>query len=634
LKFLLRCINSVRSFFVSHSSFPSNYDELILQFLSHFKKTVQKAAQQGQEAVDEMSQVMDEIDRGNDRVVEQIHASNEEIRLAVNVIREIESKTKMINDIAFQSKILSFNASVEAARAEEHGKGFAVVAKEMGTLAEISGQSAKEISEIVRHGVSSVESVIVSNIAKIESMIENSKSLASSGAEKSHKCKDVLGQIVFNVGRVEEQAQQIAAAAQQQIAGFESMKASVHSLQEALGETATDALNGITIAETLMASVETVQRISAQFSLKKKQVLEQKGLSVIPARAPIRLGMSAASTGAVAAQGYGMKVGAQAYFGKVNQQGGVHGRKVELVHLDDGYDPVKADANTRDLLDRQKVFALFGYVGTATAASALKVITNSDVPFIAPLTGAQKLRVPIDENIFNLRASYIDEAEMMIEYIVSDLNLKKVAVLLQDDAYGSAGEVGVQKALAKRGLSIQAKGIYTRQTKDVELAFKVLRAAKPDVIVMVGTAAACGAFATKCKEGALGTKLFSLSFVGASSFMEMAGTFGEGVYISQVVPSPWDKSLPIVEDYQADMQRQGESSYSYSSLEGYIAAKVVYEALQKVGPHLSRENFAKALSSIVQNLDGVDVDLSLEGRSKPRQVWLTRIERGVLKPVA
>jgi len=154
----------------------------------------------------------------------------------------------------------------------------------------------------------------------------------------------------------------------------------------------------------------------------------------------IKIGMSNAQTGNAAALGSGVKSGAETYFNKINSSGGVNGRKVNLVAYDDGYEPAKCKGNTQKLLEQDDVFALFGYVGTPTSAAILPILSNTDAIYFGPFTGAASLRTPVKKNIFNVRASYGDETDGLVEHLTTDLKLNKVGIFIQDDAYGAAGE--------------------------------------------------------------------------------------------------------------------------------------------------------------------------------------------------
>lgn len=347
----------------------------------------------------------------------------------------------------------------------------------------------------------------------------------------------------------------------------------------------------------------------------------------------VTIGMSNVLSGPTAALGTGMKVGAEAFFDKVNKDGGVGGRKIKLVSMDDGYEPEKAVANTKKLIEEDKVFALFGYVGTPTSTAVKPLVITNNIPFFAPFTGAEFLRNPVTKNIFNIRASYFDETEQLVNYFVTKLNVKKIGLMIQDDAYGAAGKAGVMKAIGKRNMTLAGEGTYKRNTEDVDAAVAALKAAAPDAIVMIGAYKACAAFVKAAKAAGIKAKFANVSFVGTTAFIGAVGDAGEGVFISQVVPSPWDASVPVVKAYQTDMKVKGSDSFDYTSLEGYVAAKVFTEALKDKKVQ-DRETLKAALEKTNLDLGGFKVKFTADNHAGSTDVFLTEIKGGKAVPIS
>ena len=348
----------------------------------------------------------------------------------------------------------------------------------------------------------------------------------------------------------------------------------------------------------------------------------------------VKIGMANALTGPAGGLGVAIKKGSTVFFNKLNAAGGVHGRKVTLISVDDGYEPAQAAAATDKLVTQDKVFALFGYVGTPTSKAAIPIATKNGVPFFAPFTGAEFLRNPVDKWVFNVRASYWSETELQVEHLDKDLGIKKIGIFMQDDAYGVAGKEGVERALRTRGLKPVAEGRYKRNTEDIDAALATLKAANPEAVVMVGTYGACASFVKKARASGFKPKFLNLSFVGTSNFIKASAADGEGAYITQVMPSPDDASIPIVRQYQADMKEAGVTTFDYTSLEGYVNAAVFTEALKASGSDLSRQGFVAALDKLKINLGGLDISFSPTDHQGLKKVYLTKVQNGKAIPIS
>jgi ABC-type branched-subunit amino acid transport system substrate-binding protein len=310
------------------------------------------------------------------------------------------------------------------------------------------------------------------------------------------------------------------------------------------------------------------------------------------------LGQSAAFTGPAAALGAELRRGAVLFFDQVNTAGGVHGRSVFLLSLDDGYEPDRTLRNTRKLIEQDRVFALFGYVGTPTSKIALPLATRAGVPFFAPYTGAELLRSPFNRFVFNVRASYFQETAALVDYLVAR-ELTDVAVFHQDDSYGRAGLDGVKRALERNGLSIGATGTVQRNTTDVAQAVERIAAADPDAVVMISAYRSCGEFIRQAKAAGFDGPFLNVSFVGSKSLAMDLWLDARGVVVSQVVPFPADESIPVVKEYNDALRVAGQhGDVSYGSLEGFIAAKVFVEGLQRAGRELTRERFMSTLEGL------------------------------------
>ena len=342
----------------------------------------------------------------------------------------------------------------------------------------------------------------------------------------------------------------------------------------------------------------------------------------------IVLGQAAVFSGPAAQLGIQMRNGIQAYFAAVNEKGGVHGRKLELVTEDDKYEASAAQAASKKLIEEHKVFALLGYVGTPTGTEHIKVTAPAKVPLVGMFTGAEALRVPMSRYIFHVRASYYDETEKIVEQVISTGG-KKIAVFYQNDGYGQAGLKGVEIAMTKRNMKISATGAFERNTVDVGGAVKGINATTPDAVVMIGAYKACAEFIKQMKKAGAASTFYNVSFVGAKALADELGKEGSGVAISQVVPFPWAPSIPVIKEYQQLSAKAGLKDYNFSAVEGFVAAKIFVEGLKRAGKDLNREKFIDALERMGDvDIGGFFAGFSPTNHSASKFVELTIIGSG------
>jgi branched-chain amino acid transport system substrate-binding protein len=343
----------------------------------------------------------------------------------------------------------------------------------------------------------------------------------------------------------------------------------------------------------------------------------------------IRIGQFAAQTGPASELGKRMQLGIQAYFGAVNAAGGIHGRKLALVSRDDGYEPEKSAAAAKALIDEDKVFALIGSVGTATTLAALPAINAANIPLIGPVSGAQALREPFNRNIFHVRAGFFDETEHIVQQL-STVGVKKVAVFYQNDAYGKAGLDGVLRALAKRDLKPVVVVTAERNSVEVAAPLAEILKANPEAVVQISAYRASAAMIKQARAKAYSGQFFNVSFVGSKALADELGDASSGVSISQVTPFPYTPSSVIVREYQQRMTEAGHKDFDFSSMEGYLAAKVLVEGLRRAGTKaLSRASLITALESLQDvNFGGFTVNFSAKSHEGSKQVDLTTLGRG------
>ena len=338
----------------------------------------------------------------------------------------------------------------------------------------------------------------------------------------------------------------------------------------------------------------------------------------------IVLGQSAPFTGPAAQLGIQFNRGANVWFDQLSAQGGVAGRKIELRKMDDGYEPERCAANTRKLID-EEVFALFGYIGTPTSLAAVPLAKKEQVPFIAPFTGAMALRDPFGKYVFHLRASYNDETALIVKQMTT-LDLKKIAVFYQNDAYGKAGLDGVILALSALNLKPVAQVTVERNTVEVDAAVKALVAAAPDAIVQVSAYKSCAAFIRAARKAGYGGTFYNVSFVGTQALADELGKDGAGVVVTQVVPSPYNAARPIAREFvEAVKKAGGDAQANFSSMEGYLAAKVFTEGLRRASSP-TRDGLIAGLESMSdQSFGGFAVSFSPTNHVASRFVDLSML---------
>ena len=343
------------------------------------------------------------------------------------------------------------------------------------------------------------------------------------------------------------------------------------------------------IDEELMKRRDAIKRLAAPCALLALPALAQTSRIV--------LGQSAAFTGPAAQLGIQMNTGARIYFNAINAAGGVNGSTIELRTLDDGYEPDRCKVNTEKFI-KDEVFGLFGYVGTPTSLAALPSIVDAKIPFFGPFTGAQALREPLHKSVFHVRASYYDETELIVNQLTS-LGLTKIAVFYQNDAYGKAGLEGVVRALKARKLEPVALGTVERNTVGVAQAVKDITPKMPNAVVQISAYKSCAAFIRAARKAGYGGTFFNVSFVGTQALADELGKEGRGIMVSQVMPFPFSTTTAIAREYRDALQRAGGGALpNYSSMEGYVAAKVFTEGLRRAGRNPSHDALASGLESI------------------------------------
>ena len=309
------------------------------------------------------------------------------------------------------------------------------------------------------------------------------------------------------------------------------------------------------------------------------------------------IGQSAPLSGSNKDLGTDIRNGATAYFKRVNDAGGVNGRRIELVSLDDANDTKRSEANTKQLLEQNNPIALYGYGSATLSRPALPLAEAAKIPFVAPFTGADPMR-KFNRYVYNHRASYADELEKIVEHYTT-FGVKRIAVLYYDDAVGKENFGAVERALKSRNLAPVAVASVTRTQTDFTKELATVGKSSPDVVILTTLYKTSADFIKGMKKAGVGTQFVSTSFAGSTALANSLGADGLGVAMSQVVPSYLKRSVPVVKEYQAAMEATlGKKEFSYTSLESYIAAKVLVEGLRRAGPQPTREKLLAALDTV------------------------------------
>ena len=346
-------------------------------------------------------------------------------------------------------------------------------------------------------------------------------------------------------------------------------------------------------------------------------------------RSEIVIGQLAPLSGVLASTGRQMVVGGQIYFDHINATGGIHGQRIRLLVMDDGYKVDETVRLTRELLAKPEVVALYGFAGTSNVGKLLTdgVLDQGGAALVAPYTGGEPLRSPFNPWIFHVRAGYADETEHMVQQVTT-LGMKRIAVMYQDDGFGKAGLEGVQKALARRELKLSVAAPYERNTDKVDEAVKQVKASDAQAVIMISVNKSTSAFIQRYRESGGGAQLYNISVVDPAEIVKLAGLKNaHGLGISQVVPYPYMPNLPAIREYQALLKKYAPAELvNYTSFEQFLGAKVLVEALRRAGPNPTRPKVVKALEGMSHfDLGGITVNYSPENRVGSRFVEVTVI---------
>lgn len=358
------------------------------------------------------------------------------------------------------------------------------------------------------------------------------------------------------------------------------------------------------------------------------------GQAADPAGEVIKIGMVNDQTGANKGSGRGMKVGVHAYFKAVNEKGGVNGRKLDLIALDDQMVTEKTVDGLLKLVDEQKVFAVVGSVGSSNCVASLPIVKEYKLPFINPRTGASELRTPVLREVIHIRASYQQEVDKIVDQLVKD-GAKRFAVFYQNDTLGTDILASTENAVKRHGLSVVSKGSFERRTTAVTAGLASIMAGKPDAII-VGAVYAPGAeFIKLARQEGVQAHLAACSFAGGSNLVKAVGPAAEGLIMSQVVPELGDLTLPITKECKEAIEKNPEEvGFNTVSMEGCMAAKSIVMALEKAGSPPTQASFLNAYESMKDaDMGGIKLTFTPGDHQGQDNVYLQIVQGNKLGPL-
>jgi ABC-type branched-subunit amino acid transport system substrate-binding protein len=323
----------------------------------------------------------------------------------------------------------------------------------------------------------------------------------------------------------------------------------------------------------------------------------------------IKLGMSNALTGPASDLGQALRHGSQLYFDRVNDAGGIYGRKVELISLDDGYEPELTVINTRKLIEQDDVFALFGYVGTPTSHSILSMLDKSQIPYLMPLTGADFLREPIKPNIYNLRASYQQEVSAQIDYLINHKHLKNIALVIQADEFGLVAQKAINTELSLHNIEPVAYARYKRNTHDMSHVLKKLQAQPIEAVIFVGTYEPFSQLINLSYQKNMDLLFTSLSFISSHKLFSLL-QHNSRVIITEIVPDPYQCQWAVCKMFRSDMKKNHVKYFNRVQLEGYLNAFVFTEVAKLCQLNLTRSCLLEKFETFSLNESNLSITFS------------------------
>lgn len=346
----------------------------------------------------------------------------------------------------------------------------------------------------------------------------------------------------------------------------------------------------------------------------------------------IVIGQVAPLSGVLSSTGKDMVLGARIYFDSVNAKGGVNGAKIRHVVRDDAYTVAETVKQTREMIEKDKPVALIGFAGTGNIGELLKqkVLENAGIAMVGPYTGAPSLRGPDNRNIFHIRASYWDEAETMVDQLVT-LNMTRIGIMYQNDPFGESGRDGVIASLKKHKLEPVVMATYEKNTSDTAAAAEKIGKANPQAVIMISVNKPTASFSKEVRSVSNVAQLFNISVVNPKEIVKLIGPdYSRGIGIAQVMPNPNLVTIPVVKEYQAAIKKHAPAGteFNYTSLEQFIAAKVLVEGVRRAGANPTPQKVLASLAALnAYDPGGLPLHFSENNRVGGKFVELTIINR-------
>jgi branched-chain amino acid transport system substrate-binding protein len=341
----------------------------------------------------------------------------------------------------------------------------------------------------------------------------------------------------------------------------------------------------------------------------------------------ILLGQSIALSGPLAELGQDTLAGSKAYFDTINEQGGVHGRKIRLISLDDGYDTETAVANVRQLIEKEQVLALFSVFGTPANLAIMPLIEKAGTPSFGPVSGADAVRMPFNRLVFHVTPSYADEIASIVEHM-SVRGIRRIAAVYQNNTFGKEGLANLERIVKERNVTLTGTASIENNGADAAQATDKLAKTAPQAILMITAGKASSDFVKSYNRRAVGMQYFALSVMASQATINALGADGAGMVVSQISPFPFSITSGIVQEYQRVMKKRGIKNWSYASIGGFISAKVLVDGLKHTGRNLTRERLIEALEAMGKvDYDGFVMHYSKTSHLGHRYIELTVISK-------